>query len=46
MQLGIEVLDLFAGLAKTFVGIKQNGANQRRTSERLAAQHLGKVCFF
>jgi hypothetical protein len=46
MQVGIELLDLLAGLAKTFVWVKENGANQRGTSERLAAQHLGKLCFF
>jgi hypothetical protein len=46
MQLRIEHLDRFAGLAETFVWVKENGADQPGTSERLAAQHLGKLCFF
>jgi hypothetical protein len=46
MQLSVELLDWFAGLAEAFVWVKENGANQRGTSERLAAQHLGKLCFF
>jgi hypothetical protein len=46
MQLGVEHLDLFAGLAETFVWVEENGANHRGTSERLSAQHLGKLCFF
>jgi hypothetical protein len=46
MQLSVENLDLFAGLAETFVWVKEYRANHRETSERLAAQHLGKLCFF
>ncbi len=44
-QLGVELLDFLAGIAETFVWVKENRAKQRVTSERLAAQHLGTIVF-